>query len=149
MGKKSTKMPDAPDPAMMIDLQSGANRTNSVTPYGSSQWVTGPDGRPTQQTSLSPAMQGLSDKMFGNAMTDSQRMQFPTEFENLAAAMAGRVGKHYGMDSNQLKASPTKSYMPAPQVPGSIDSSNPNQGSYQPLPYTPPSAYIRKQGGKT
>lgn len=83
MGGKSTKMPKAPDPAMMIDLQSGANRTNSVTPYGSSEWVTGPDGRPTQKTSLSPAMQGVSDQMFGNAMTSSQRQQFPVEFENL------------------------------------------------------------------
>lgn len=143
VGKKSTKMPSAPDPSMLIALQSGENRTNTATPFGSSQWVMGPDGRPTQQTSLSPAMQGVVNKAFGNAMTDSQRLQFPTEFENLAAKMAGNVGKHYGLSQDQLKADPAKSYMPAPQTPGSIDASAPAQ-NFQPLPYTPPQQPQRK-----
>lgn len=64
MSKGSPQAPTAPDPTATIAAQTqsniataNANRTNSVTPTGSSQWSQDPSGQWTQTSSLTPAGQ--------------------------------------------------------------------------------------------
>lgn len=77
MGKKSSKVPEAPDPVLTAAAQTKQNidtanatatlnHSNQVTPYGSQTWTAGtpgPDGTSqwTQNTTLAPEQQKLLD----------------------------------------------------------------------------------------
>lgn len=138
MGKKSAgKPPAAPDPATVINLQSGENRTNTYTPFGSSEWVIGPDGRPSQETSASPALQAVANQAFGNALTPNQRVEYPMAFETLGRALVARLGNRYGVDPNARKPDPNKRVFAPPQSVTPVDAMYGSTGA-APLPYTPP-----------
>jgi len=137
MGKKQAKQPTPPDPGYIINLQSGENRNNTYSPYGSTEWVTGPDGRPSQETTLNPALQQVSDSAFGNALTPLQRQQMPAAFENLGAALAAKIGNHYGLSGSSLTGAPKKPQFAGQPLPNAVQSTYPPTG-LRPLPYTPP-----------
>lgn len=74
------KAPKAPDLNAATDKQNtlnqdtanyimNANRYGQSTPLGSNEWVTGPDGRVTNQTTLSPEQQALYTGNNQNAQT--------------------------------------------------------------------------------
>lgn len=100
MSSGSTKTPKAPDPQMLIDAQTRANRVNQVGPYGSSTYSTGPDGQATQTSELSPQMQEVANRVFAQAAQrpeQAQQWQLPQGYEQLMGAVGSKVGERYGM----------------------------------------------------
>ena len=113
MSSGSTKQPDAPDPAMLIQAQTQANRVNQIGPYGSSTYSTGPDGQATQTSTLSPEMQAVADRVFaqaGKAPEQAQQWQLPGGYNDLMSAVGSRVGERYGLGAKPQSSQP----MPAP-----------------------------------
>ena len=113
MSSGSTKQPDAPDPAMLIQAQTQANRVNQIGPYGSSTYSTGPDGQATQTSTLSPEMQAVADRVFAQAGKEpeqAQQWQLPGRYNDLMSAVGGRVGERYGLGAKPQSSQP----MPAP-----------------------------------
>lgn len=113
MSSGSTKQPDAPDPAMLIQAQTQANRVNQIGPYGSSTYSTGPDGQATQTSTLSPEMQAVADRVFAQAGKEpeqAQKWQLPGGYNDLMSAVGSRVGERYGLGAKPQSSQP----MPAP-----------------------------------
>lgn len=113
MSAGSTKQPDAPDPAMLIQAQTQANRVNQIGPYGSSTYSTGPDGQATQTSTLSPEMQAVADRVFAQAGKEpeqAQQWQLPGGYNDLMSAVGSRVGERYGLGAKPQSSQP----MPAP-----------------------------------
>jgi len=116
MSSGSTKQPDAPDPAMLIQAQTQANRVNQIGPYGSSTYSTGPDGQATQTSTLSPEMQEVYDRVFAQAGKEpeqAQQWQLPSGYNDLMSAVGGRVAERYGMSGAKPQSSQP---MPAPSA---------------------------------
>jgi hypothetical protein len=80
----------------LIQMQERYNRVNTSNPFGSQRYSTGADGRTEFTTTLSPQMQQLMDRGMGLAGRDMQRVQKPQGFEELVAAMMGRLGNRFG-----------------------------------------------------
>ena len=126
MSSGSTKQPDAPDPAMLIQAQTQANRVNQIGPYGSSTYSTGPDGQATQTSTLSPEMQAVADRVFAQAGKEpeqAQKWQLPGGYNDLMSAVGGRVAERYGMSgakpqSSQPMPAPSAQNRSAPQIRG-------------------------------
>lgn len=115
MSKKSApKPPPMPNPTQIIAAQEQANRVGQINPFGSATYQTGPNGT-NVVTQLSPQMQGLVDRQFNLANTDSQRLETPPQLMDLGAAIGARVGQRYGMGSKPS----AQGAMPAPQGMGS------------------------------
>ena len=113
MSSGSTKQPDAPDPAMLIQAQTQANRVNQIGPYGSSTYSTGPDGQATQTSTLSPEMQAVAAREFAQAGKEpeqAQQWQLPGGYNDLMSAVGSRVGERYGLGAKPQSSQP----MPAP-----------------------------------
>lgn len=113
MSSGSTRQPDAPDPAMLIQAQTQANRVNQIGPYGSSTYSTGPDGQATQTSTLSPEMQAVADRVFaqaGKKPEQAQQWQLPGGYNDLMSAVGSRVGERYGLGAKPQSSQP----MPAP-----------------------------------
>jgi hypothetical protein len=113
MSSGSTRQPDAPDPQMLIQAQTQANRVNQIGPYGSSTYSTGPDGQATQTSELSPEMQAVADRVFaqaGERPEQAQQWQLPGGYNDLMSAVGGRVGERYGLGAKPQSSQP----MPAP-----------------------------------
>ena len=113
MSSGSTRQPDAPDPAMLIQAQTQANRVNQIGPYGSSTYSTGPDGQATQTSTLSPEMQAVADRVFAQAGKEpeqAQQWQLPGGYNDLMSAVGSRVGERYGLGAKPQSSQP----MPAP-----------------------------------
>ena len=72
------------------------NRVNQGTPYGTSTWSTGPDGRPTQTTTLNPGQQTLlnTQEATGNVLANAGL--------NLATGAAPMLGQQ--IDVSKLPA---------------------------------------------
>jgi hypothetical protein len=99
MSSGSSKPPKAPDPQMVIDAQTRANRYNEVTPYGASTWSTDANGNATRTQSLNTQGQAAYDRSNAIAARDpemAQAYQLPPGFEALQSAIGGRVGERYG-----------------------------------------------------
>lgn len=94
MGKPKPSNIDVPDPREIIEAQTEANRTDVTTPFGRSYW----DGS-NQITEFSPQMQGLADRTMSLAGQDAQRMPGMGHLGDIGAAIAGKVGERYGLDS--------------------------------------------------
>ena len=95
--KQETKLPSAKDLRPLLDLQAQYNRVGVQTPFGSQNYRTNPDGTQTLVTTLGPQGQKLVDRSMGLAMTDSQQMQVPQQVNDIASALAGRVGNRLGV----------------------------------------------------
>lgn len=98
---------DVPDPLAIIEAEKNANRTDAMTPFGSSRWQ-----GDTQVTEFGPQMQQMSDRMFGLGMQDSQRIEPPEFLGDLGSAIASRVGDRYG----GVEKPPPSMPMPTPQT---------------------------------
>ena len=67
MSSGSSKPPKAPDPQVVIDAQTRANRVNQVGPYGTSRYSTDENGNATQTSELSPELQAIYARVLGMA----------------------------------------------------------------------------------
>ena len=131
MGGKKAPNIDVPDPLAIIEAEKQANRTGTITPFGSSVWQ-----GDNQVTEFSPQMQGLADRMISLAGQDGQRFQMPSFMNDIAGAMMGRVGERYGLDPSQATTKPQQSApMPSPVAPPPMPPPSPVPG---PMPTQPP-----------
>lgn len=93
MGKKAnasgSNIPRV-NPQQMIDQDVRTNRMDMVGPFGSQRYVTGPDGRTTYTTELSPQMQAAQDRMFALAAKGSQKWNAPEKFGSIMQALINR-----------------------------------------------------------
>src|SRR3954471_2748172 len=64
-GKKGEDAPAPPDYKAAAEATGRENRPNQYTPFGSTTWSTGPDGRPVQTTGVAPGMEGAMGGMQG------------------------------------------------------------------------------------
>lgn len=99
--KKETKLPTAKQLDPLLQLQDKYNRVGVETPFGSQNYRTNPDGTRTLVTTLGPQGQQLVDRSMGLAMTDSEQMHVPQQVNDIAAALAGRVGGRFGLQTGQ------------------------------------------------
>jgi hypothetical protein len=97
--KKETKLPTASQLEPLLQVQDKYNRVGVETPFGAQNYRTNPDGTRTLVTTLGPQGQQLVDRSMGLAMTDSQQMQVPQQMNDIAGALAGRVGNRFGMQT--------------------------------------------------
>ena len=114
MSSGGTKPPKAPDPQLMIDAQTRANRYNKVTPYGSSTWSTDENGNATRTQALSDSGRAAYDRTSAIAAKDpelAQRYEMPQGFEALQGAIGQRVGERYG-----AQAKPQQQAMQQPNI---------------------------------
>jgi hypothetical protein len=95
-----SRPPPAPDPQVMIDAQTRANRVGRTGPFGSATYESGPNGSTNVNTTLSPEMQALVSRQFQRAGQDSQQYQRPQGFEALQSAMMNQVAG--GVGANRL-----------------------------------------------
>lgn len=103
MASGGGKPPSAPDPNVIIPLQSQYNRYGSSGPFGSQTWQSGgPGGHETLNTQLSPQMQGAVDRAFSAAQVPYQREYVPQGLDQLTSGILGRVGSHYGLSGSGL-----------------------------------------------
>ena len=93
MGKKANasgrNIPQI-NPQQLIQQDLQANRMDTVTPFGSQRYTTGPDGRTTYTTELSPQMQAAQDRMFALAAKGSQKWNAPEKFGSIMQALINR-----------------------------------------------------------
>lgn len=133
MSSGSTKLPKAPDPQMLIDAQTRANRVNQIGPYGSSIYSTDAEGNATQTNTLSPELEAVRQRVFGLAgqqPQQAQSYQLPQGYEQLMNAVGGRVGERYGLGA----AKPSQQPMQAPMQGGSQDAQRAAMSSGQDQP---------------
>jgi hypothetical protein len=97
--KKETKLPSAKQLEPLLQLQDKYNRVGVETPFGAQNYRTNPDGTRTLVTSLGPQGQQLVDRSMGLAMTDSEQMHVPQQMNDIASALAGRVGGRFGIQT--------------------------------------------------
>lgn len=94
---KKPKAPPPIDPNKVIQAQTQANRIGVKTPFGSQQYVTGPNGRDLLETQLTPEMEVIKDRLLGMAGRDTPRYQAPPGTEQILGGIMNRVGGRYGM----------------------------------------------------
>jgi hypothetical protein len=97
--EKAAKLPTANQMKPLLDLQSQYNRVNVETPFGSQNYRTNQDGSRTLVTSLGRQGQQLVDRSMGLAMADSEQMRVPQQMNDIAGALAGRVGNRFGLQT--------------------------------------------------
>ena len=117
MSSGSIKPPKAPDPQMLIDAQTRANRVNQVGPYGTSTYSTDENGQATQTNQLSPEMEAIRQRVFamaGQQPQQAQSYQLPQGFDQLTGAIGQRVGQRYGMQAKPSQQ-PMQKPMQTPQ----------------------------------
>lgn len=145
MASGGGKPPSAPDPNLIIPLQSQYNRYNTSGPFGSQSWQSGgPGGHESLNTTLSPQMQGAVDRAFSASAMPLQREYVPQGMDQLASAILGRVGGHYGLQGSALNTNlqqqkPQQMSPQAPQqgMPG-MGGGMPNMGFNQTPGFTNP-----------
>lgn len=123
MSSGGGKPPQAPDPNVIIPLESQYNRWNSSGPFGSQSWSSGgPGGHETLTTNLSPQMQGAVDRAFQASQAQLTPKYIPQGLDQLASAMLGRIGSRYGLSGNglntNLQAQKPQSQSPLPPTMG-------------------------------
>lgn len=96
MSKKggSTKVP-AVNTSQLIRENEAVNRIGVQTPFGSQQYVTGPNGQRILQTSLSPEMQQMMNHQMGRAQQQATPYQLPNGQADLLANVMSRVRGRY------------------------------------------------------
>lgn len=96
MGKKQKqkKVPDI-NPQALIRENSMMNRANVNTPFGSQVYGTGPDGRSTLTTELSPEMKQLVAQQFQRAGQAPAQYHAPQGQNQLLASLLARVNSRY------------------------------------------------------
>lgn len=77
-----------PEQLIAKDLQT--NRMDMVTPFGSQRYVTGPDGRTTYTTELSPEMDAAKTRMFDQASKGLSHWKAPEKFQGILQALIAR-----------------------------------------------------------
>lgn len=97
--EKAAKLPTATQMKPLLDLQAQYNRVNVETPFGSQNYRTNQDGSKTLVTSLGPQGQQLVDRSMNLAMADSEQMHVPQQMNDIAGALAGRVGNRFGLQT--------------------------------------------------
>lgn len=104
-GDAAKDAPAPPDFASLANEQTKQNRPNQSTPYGSTSWTTGPDGRPTQTTSFAPGTQALSDQLQGQAGDFASMFSkgWQTPLDNGAQARDKAESAIYGRAESRLK----------------------------------------------
>lgn len=93
--KKAPKLPEV-KPQELLRQQDMYNRVNIATPFGSQTYSSGPDGRGTYNTQLSPQMQSLIDMKFGQAAKQSTPFQLPEGMAALINALMQKQMTRYG-----------------------------------------------------
>jgi len=117
MGKPKMKDFDIPDPLAIIEAEKQANRTDQVTPFGSTVWQ-----GDQQITTLSPEMQAMSDRMFDLGMQDSQRVQQPAWLGDIVQGIGQNVGERYGVNiGNKPKQATAPPPMSMPVEPSNME----------------------------
>ncbi len=96
MGKPKPPRINAPNTQQIINDQLRYNRVDTSGPGGSQQYVTGPDGRTTFRTELSPDLQALVTRGMGLAGRDMQRYQMPEQANQILANIMARVNRRNG-----------------------------------------------------
>ena len=102
--KKKTpdvKMPTAAELRPIIELQAEANRVGVETPFGSQNYRRNPDGTTSMVTDIGPEGRALVGRAVGLGMTDSTRMQAPGQVNQIASALANRIGGRFGIEPGQ------------------------------------------------
>ncbi len=117
----TSKPPPAPDPKEIIGLQNQYNRYNTSNPFGSTSWSQGENGHETQTTSLSPQMQQAMDRAFGAAATPYTKEYVPQGMDQIASAIMGKVGQHYGVDNLNTNLKQQGMPPPSANIPGQIN----------------------------
>lgn len=79
------------DPQKVIQQEQQLNRLNTYTPFGSQTYETGPDGRTSFNTTLSPEMQSLVSGLLGKAGQSAERYKQP----EYMADMRNRLAQAY------------------------------------------------------
>lgn len=99
MGKSSSqaKMPTAAELGPILELQNKYNRVGSNNQLGGQNYTRNADGSFNLDTTLTPQGQALADRAGGFAMTNSAQMQMPSSMNDLAGALASRVGQRVGI----------------------------------------------------
>jgi hypothetical protein len=107
-GKAINKsMPNAPDYTAigreqarlqneMLDRQTQANRPNQSTPWASSTWGIGPDGRPTQSVSLNGGLGEASNALQGQV---AESLRQPLDFSSLPELGTGEEAAKRARDA--------------------------------------------------
>ena len=114
MSSGSSKPPKAPDPQVVIDAQTRANRVNQVGPYGTSTFSTDANGNATQTSELSPELQAVYQRLLGQVEKEpemAQQYHAPQGFDQLTSAVGSRVGQRYGLDSTKPTQQPMQKPM--------------------------------------
>ena len=88
----SSKPPEYPKPEEVFAEQARWNRVNTTSPFGGQRWNEGADGRWTQETFLSPEMEGLAQLLMQRAGQAPQQFQMPG-LEGLTQQTAGHIGQ--------------------------------------------------------
>lgn len=106
MGSKDKKkpqptMPGATDLQPMLDLQQRYSQVGVETPFGSQTYRRNPDGTTTLVTGLSQPGQALVNRSMGLGMTDSDQVFVPGQVNDIASAVANRVGGRFGLAPQQ------------------------------------------------
>jgi hypothetical protein len=96
-GKKGGEAPPPPDYQGAAEATGRENRPNQYTPFGSTTWTTGPDGRPVQTTGLAPGLQGAIGGMQGQL---SNAWNIP--LDTGAQARDRAEGAIYGRETSRL-----------------------------------------------
>lgn len=111
--KRKPQRIEAPDPQQIIDAEMRANRVNTSGPFGSVRW----NGN-TQETTLSPGMQAMADRMMNLGMQDSQRIEMPSFLNDIAGGVMSNIGNRYGVggkpDQPQAMPPPQQFQPPTP-----------------------------------
>jgi len=144
MSSGSSKPPKAPDPQVVIDAQTRANRVNQVGPYGTSTFSTDANGNATQTSELSPELQAVYQRLLGQVEKEpemAQQYHAPQGFDQLTSAVGSRVGQRYGLDSSAAK--PTQQPMQKPMQMGG----QPNRSSQSANTNAMASMFQRQPGG--
>ena len=93
MGKKKMQKLPKIDPKALIAQNAAMNRVNVSNPFGSQNYVTGPNGQQTLQTTLTPQMQALLNQQIGRAQSGAA---LPQGFENVLSSALSRVQSRQG-----------------------------------------------------
>lgn len=96
-GATQAKLPTPGELGPLLELQSKYNRVGVSTPFGAQNYSRNPDGSYNLNTTVSPGMQAMIDRVGGLAMTDSARMQGSPQVDAISGALAGRVGDRLGL----------------------------------------------------
>lgn len=121
MGSSTSKPPPAPDPQQIIALENQYNRYNTSNPFGTSSWTSGgPGGHETQTQTLSPQMQQALDGAFNASQTPLTKAYVPQGMDQIASAIMGKVGSHYGVDNVNTNLKSQGQSPPSANMPGQI-----------------------------